>query len=150
MPTPDNPKADKIGVLKEVDLAAKVGLPQKKFRDFRKLSLEPSDWFHEGVGRFKRVWWCDSGLQKIEQQLGIQVSRVVPMGETMEVVKANFFNKRVIQCKRANGEVVIVRVRDSKNFAPRKFNGQPMQIRAKRDGGGWAVEGNGPRRKGVI
>jgi hypothetical protein len=143
-----NPKADKIGVMKEVDLAQKIGLNQKVLRKFRLEQLDPLDWYHEGKGNKCRVWWTECALAKAEIILKINIGRVVPDGEVMEVVKANFVNKRIIQCRRPNNELVYVRVRDAKKYNPRLFSGQPMVVTAKRNGDGWSVEGNGPRRRG--
>ncbi len=143
------PRLGVIGVVRETELAARLGLPQVRLRGLRKSLREPGlDWFHEGVGKNCRVVWTDSGLKQIEKALNVTVSRAVPEGEEMVVVRSGFRNPRIIQCRRSCGLIVNVRVKDSANYRPVTHNGKPMQVRAQPTGEGWVVLGRSPRFPG--
>jgi hypothetical protein len=143
------PKAGVVGVILELELAEKLGLNQNRLRKVRKALTVPGvDWYHEGHGRFCRVIWTDSGLSKVQDALGVVISKVVPVGEEMIVVRSGYVNKRVILCRRSNGQEVIVQVKDSSNYRSFLTNGKPMQVRARWTGEVWVAEGRPPRQVG--
>ncbi|TXH46080.1 MAG: hypothetical protein E6Q97_30360 [Desulfurellales bacterium] len=83
-----------------------------------------------------------------------------PVVETMTVVSCrrrfpngeikHFANPRVIQARRANGEIVFVRVAESRNFIPKLQDGSPMTLEAMWDGEppNWSLVGRCPRFEG--
>lgn len=83
-----------------------------------------------------------------------------PLVETMTVVSCrrrfpngeikHFANPRVIQARRESGEIVFVRVAESRNFIPKLGDGQPMTLEAMWDGEppNWSLVGRCPRFEG--
>lgn len=62
----------------------------------------------------------------------------------------HFPNPYVIQCVRANGELVMVRVGSSRNYVRRLRDGSAMKVRARKPAEGqvWVREGRDPRWPG--
>ena len=65
-----------------------------------------------------------------------------PIVEQMQVVRWNIPNRHLIQCARAGGECVFVRVTSNQHFRER------MSIRAQLDSDGWTLVGRCPRFPG--
>lgn len=80
-----------------------------------------------------------------------------PLGELMTVASVpgpggyHFSNHFLIRARRANEEVVVVRVKDSRKYRPQGQNGKPMTLRAvPADEGTWWVHvGREPRFVGA-
>lgn len=80
-----------------------------------------------------------------------------PAGEVLTVTSDagrdgwHFANHNLIKARRQDGEEVIVRVVDSKKYAPLLKGGQPMVVRAKKSemGNWWMLLGREPRWKGM-
>lgn len=82
----------------------------------------------------------------LEETLEVVSSpRVFPGGEVK-----HFHNPRVISARRTSGEVVYVRVPESRHFIPRLQDGSPMTLRARFEGNpaNWSLIGRCPRWTG--
>lgn len=69
-----------------------------------------------------------------------------PMGPN----KPHFAQPQLFKAKRASGEIVVVRVTDSRRFLPKLRTGQPMTFKAKKASAGnwWQLVGREPRFPG--
>lgn len=147
-----SPAPGVVGHVKEADLAKRLGTNKQWIRKFRNEKLdEGTEWFHEGRGAKTRVWWTMAALGKIEKTLGIKGLTVEKaQAEELTVLRSGFTNKRVIECQRKSGEVVIVKVKDSANYTRQLTTGQPMVVMAMKDSDGpcYHVVGRAPRWKG--
>lgn len=94
--------------------------------------------------------------QILNLELPDELDQKMP-GEIVTVCSApardgwHFGNHLLIKARRQNGDVVTVRVVDSKKYAPTLRGGQPMVLRARASEAGnwWLLVGREPRWKGM-
>lgn len=157
MPTePDNTEW-----IAEEQLADALGVPREKIRAERP---------HLGAGEVTKkgnvILWLRSAGERIAEKFGIPVTKkdataATPepkhFGEELTVVSQpmrsngpHFGNVFLIKARRADGEVVVVRVLNSSKFLPRLQNGKPMTFRAQKAAAGnwWLLIGREPRFPG--
>jgi hypothetical protein len=151
----------------ETHLAIRLGVPRSEVASARKLFQQGLDW--EVVN--KRICWSEAAAVRMAKGMGVALEGPAqdkpeapegsltpaeiekPQGgailfEEMVVHRWRFPNKRIIQCRRQDGTMAFVRVRNSKNFRPKLVTGQPMVVRAFRDVNAWALVGTCPRWPG--
>ena len=131
-------------------MAEEIGVARKVLVDLRKAVMEPGkDWGKDGCC----IVLTSSGIRRVQEALDIKVelcSRVEAEDKTeeMDVIKSGMINRKVVQCRRDNGEEVIVRVKDSKNFRRVMSNGRTMRLKARLTKDGWFMVGRCPRYPG--
>lgn len=150
-PTAEPPAADKI-LVPETLLCEQLNVPIKKLRDLRPSTIEKTA---DGIG------WPLADAQALADQMKATLTlpdkKTAPEldGELVTVFSTakgsdgrHFANPNVIQCKRSNGQVVVVRVVNSAKYRPTlRISGEPMTLRAKQAVGGnwWVLVGREPR-----
>ena len=133
----------------EAELAGKLGVPRETLKDLRKDMTPGKHWTKEKG----RIVYTPEGIKELEKAMGL---REVPEGFYFEekeykevtVKRSGFPNRKVLLCVDAEGEELLVRVRDNSNYRPVLTNGEPMVLKVRRDGDGWVKEGRGPRYVG--
>lgn len=129
-------------------------------RPIREKNLKKNeDWFRKS----RVIYLTKSGVKKISEKIGEDPERLWESAknyekkivEKMAVVSWpkhgntwHFINKRLIRCRRGNGQEVMVTVRDSRNYRPTLQSGKPMEIEAVLEGERWTHIGRDPRRIG--
>ena len=140
-------------LVSEKDLSEQLGVPIKKIRDAR----PPTAVRHDGEGGY--CWPLDLA-RAFASHHGIPFEgpekKTAPAeAETLTVVSLartptghHFANKNLIQAKRANGDLVFVRVVSSAKYRPMLHDGSgPMTLQARRSEAGnwWILVGREPR-----
>lgn len=139
------------GFIEEGELASRLGMARAKLKVLRPKNAET-----RGHG----IWWALADAEAVARVVGLTlVAEQAPevAEEELAVVSTpgrdgyHFGNKFLLRAKRAGGEVVVVRVTDSRKFTPRLQNGQPMVFKAKKAlaGNWWLMVGREPRHRGV-
>lgn len=145
----------------EVDAAEAWGLNRdRNLRPIREKFLEKNrDWFRES----RVIYLTRSGVSKISKKIGADAGRMWDaalrqgnkLTEKVTVVsfpregrKWHFINRSVIQCRRENGDLINVIVRDSQNYRPRLQSGAPMTLQALWQNNQWIHVGRDPRSVG--
>lgn len=130
---------------------------------------------HLGPGECRKhgnaFQWLASTVERIAATLGLQFHEknappipatnpdqpAAPAEEELTVYsqpmgpnKPHFAQSQLFKAKRANGEIVVVRVTDSRKFLPKLRKGQPMTFKAKKAAAGnwWQLIGREPRFPG--
>lgn len=114
------------------------------------------------------IVWLKKAAERISAKLGIEIpektaptpASAAPEPPTDELLTVfsqpagaggyHFPNPRVIKAKRANGEVVVVSVMDSRKYMTKLVGGLPMTFRARKsaEGSVWRLTGREPRYPG--
>lgn len=114
------------------------------------------------------VQWLVSAAQRVAAKLGLQKNAPplpaadekkppAPTEEELTVYsqpagtnRPHFPQQQLFKAKRKNGELVVVRVTDSRKFLPKLRTGQPMTFKAKKAAAGnwWLLVGREPRFPG--
>jgi len=144
--------------ISEADAAKRLGVERKRLRAAR--AAAPDQVQHQEGG----AWvWLASGLAAVAEKMGLTLppasekNAPPPAEETLTVVSSpgpqgsHFPNPLVIQARRASGERVYVRVRESRKYLPRLRDGRPMTFAARRSEAGnwWVPAGREPRWPGM-
>ena len=145
----------------EEDFARALGVPRSVLREAR-----PTLDSGEVDLRGNVLYWLKKTALATAARLGLQTTALdtkktavpgkneeEPMGELMTVASSpgpdgyHFSNHFLIKARRANKEVVVVRVKDSRKYRPMGQNNKPMTLRAvPADEGSWWVHvGREPR-----
>lgn len=145
----------------EETLATELNVPRELLRSLRP-TLDTAD--TKQFGAF--IGWKKTAATGVANSLGLvwpapevteaPAEKNAPEGEQLTVVSVrrgdgyHFPNRRLIQARRASGEVVNVLVIDSSKYMPRTRDGKPMSFRAKPSSHGahWALIGREPRYPG--
>lgn len=143
--------------LSEIGLARSLGVPRGDIAAIRKRALKNgADWLKNG----REIIFTGRGVEAICAALGLDPTTVAApaektgsaepdsQDEVVEVVRSTFLNRRVIQGRRKNGELIMIQVASSANFRPRLANGRPMTLRVQPDGLLWNLVGRCPRFPG--
>lgn len=139
----------------ESELTKRLGISRDSIAGLRKRSLtRGEDWSKAG----RVIVYTKSGAERLIKLAGISIppdekklSTAATNGhseEELTFIRGGFTNRRIIQAKRKNGELVSVRVRSTKNFTPNDHLGFPMTFPARRDGGVWVLTRPLPRWRG--
>jgi hypothetical protein len=137
-------------MVNELHLAKQLGIPLKKIRALRPVGVETT-----GDGVFWPRWLAESFAQSVGGKLTLpEKSAPLDATETLVVVSTSrgtdgrhFPNPNVIQCRRANGTLVFVRVVHSKKYRPKlRLGGEPMTVKARPSdvGNQWLLVGREP------
>ena len=141
--------------VRESELAKRLGISRDSVAAHRKRSLTRGEDWRKG-GRV--IVYTKSGAERLIKLVGV----TIPPGEkksptaatnghseeTLTFIQGNFPNRRIIKAKRKSGELVMVRVRSSKNFRPNDHRGEPMTLPARRESGIWVLTRPLPRWPG--
>ena len=105
------------------------------------------------------VMWRRTAASRVAASLGLewpsetaaapaQLS-AAPAIETVTVV-SQALNVNIVNCRRATGELVCVRVMNNKKYVPRLRDGSPMTLQAQKSPAGawWRLVGREPRAPG--
>ena len=155
----------------EDQVAERLGIDREKIRAERP-RLKAGEVSRQG----NAIVWLRSAAARVAKLLGLQPSfldapppndpsekngpggqPLTPDGEEVSVHSVpgpggwHFPNHNIVRVKRASGELVYVRVTDSRKFFARLRTGQPMTFRAKRapSGNWWVMTGREPRFPGM-
>ena len=155
------PPAEQFGrmdeLITEEELANRIGVNRGVLRAFRARELGATgDGFWRRIKRV--IHYTEQGAQRVLEHVKSGLSQDVtaddkkllngPLEELVTFVKGGFGNRRIIQAKRENGELINVRVHDSNNFRLRLINGEPMRFPAIKEKYGWVLKGRPPRQPG--
>lgn len=151
MPPAETPAADTT-LVPESLLCEQLNVPIKKLRDLR-----PQETKKTADG----ICWALADAQALADQMKATLTlpdkktAAQEEGELVTVVSTakgsdgrHFTNPNVIQCKRADGSTVTVRVVHSGKYRPTlRISGEPMTLRARKADGGnwWVLVGREPR-----
>lgn len=150
----------------EEEIAQQLGIEREKIRAARP---------HLGPGAVsmmgKVIYWTRTAAAELAQRLGLPASIAektpaapavkenapAPEGEELTVFSGpgpggwHFPNRNLIKAKRPTGEIVVVRVLDSRKYLPKDRFGKPMVMRAKQATSGtwWVLIGREPRFPGI-
>ena len=139
----------------ESELAMRLGISRDSVAGHRKRSLtRGEDWRKAG----RVIVYTKSGAERSIKLVGVTIppdGKISPTAATnghseeeLTFIRGGFPNRRIIQAKRTSGELVLVRVRSTKNFTPNDHRGEPMTFPARRDGGVWVLTRPLPRWRG--
>lgn len=118
-----------------------------------------------GPGEVKRegnvVLWLRAAAARLAEKLGLtlpkktaaagtQVEELAVVSQPRGPDGRHFGNFQLIQARRSNGDLVIVRVAHSGKYAPKLWNGEPMILKAQQSTHGhwWLLVGREPRYRG--
>lgn len=142
----------------EHDIADHLGVKRDDIRAHR-----PAAATGEVTAQGNIIFWLKNAAVRVAEKLGLSPAvleksatptpTVSDETETLTVVSEpgptgyHFGNPHLIRARRANGNVVVVRVVSSKKYRPKLQNGKPMELRAKpADEGAWWIRvGREPR-----
>ena len=143
-----------------MEVAEALGIPVSKVRELREQLTEGEHWLTDPEDA-RRKLFTFAGTEKLRALLGLPpgpgadlplAAENAPTGQPGAAVAvleevltvhsrpkmqrdgllSHFPNKRLIEARRAGGEIVRVRVQASVNFRPTLISGQPMTFRARR------------------
>jgi hypothetical protein len=144
-------------LISEEELASRIGVHRGVLRDLRVAEMGTPE---EGYWRriVRTIHYTEKGaqmaLERVKNGLAGEVTpddeKLLkgPLEEIVTFVRGGFGNKRIVQAKRKNGEIVNVRVVDSSNFRLRLINGDPMKFPVIKEKYGWVLKGRPPRAPG--
>ena len=139
----------------ESELAKRLGISRDSVAGHRKRALtRGEDWRKAG----RVIVYTESGAERLIKLVGVTIppdekkSPTAPSNghseEELTFIQGNFPNRRIIKAKRKSGELVMVRVRSSKNFRPNDHRGEPMTLPARQESGMWVLARPLPRWPG--
>lgn len=135
----------------EETLAARLNIPREKMRTMRPVTVQKKG---------AEIEWPLADATALATRLGLTLAEPEASErsdiEELTVCSSpgptgwHFGNHHLIQARRKSGEVVVVRVMDSRKFLPRQGDGTPMVFPARKSDGGnwWVITGREPRWKG--
>lgn len=98
--------------MREVDAATHFGVNRRVLREHRKELAEGEDWTMEE----NAVTYTPTGLERLQGLLCLGEVSPPPLEELTVVNRAR--NPRLVFARRANGDLVRLRVRSNENFLP--------------------------------
>lgn len=126
--------------IREAELARVLGVDRKELTRLREKHLDKGLWYRENSGgrpaRFGVVWLTPQGVQKLYDVLGIKKEQepspekifAANAAEEVSVIRADYPNRRIIQVKTPNGNLKMMRVKDSRMWV------QGMKVMARPEG----------------
>lgn len=130
-------------------LAVELNVPRSVLRD-KRASLPVTELEYKKNG----VHWLRTAAARLAGELGLQWPAPTepppaPATETLTVV-SQAANPHIVNCRRASGELVCVRVMDNKKYVPQSRAGTPMTLPAQKSTAGnwWLLVGREPRWTG--
>lgn len=156
------------------EAAQLLGVSVPRLRKLRSENLAENAGWREDPADARRILITPEGFKRLQELSGVPTvaaeesgasapepeAAPAPVVETLTVVSCrrrfpngeikHFANPRVIQARRESGEIVFVRVADSRNFIPKLQDGSPMHLKAMFEGDppNWSFVGRLPRFEG--
>lgn len=141
--------ADAPSFISEELLAQRLGMDREQLRKMRPRAAQKNG---------ASVQWPWAHAEAVATGLGLTLAAVEVDGvEVLTVASSpgasgwHYPNHHVIQARTGAGELVVVRVVDSRKYVPKTGKGEPMTLQARRaaEGNWWLLVGREPRWKGV-
>ena len=139
----------------ESELAKRLGISRDSVAGHRKRALtRGEDWRKAG----RVIVYTKTGAERLIRLVGVTTppdEEKSPSAasnehskEELTFIQGNYPNRRIIKAKRKSGELVMVRVKSSKNFRPNDHRGEPMTLPARQESGIWVITRPLPRWPG--
>ena len=143
--------------VREADVARQLGMQRKALSDLRNNLLNADDYFREEGKKpesMRIVWLRPSGINKISVHLGLKAEEVAPKKNpsapngaeirTLTVIRVMPRNPYLVEAVGADGEKVIMRVKDSTKW----LKGMKCEARTGGSYTKWWIPMRNPRYRG--